>query len=76
MTAPQEIASFLFKKGSIAIDGVSLTIDDVKGSTFEVLLIPHTLEVTLLGELRAGGSVNLEADMIAKQIARFVERTR
>ncbi len=76
VTAPNEIVSFLFKKGSIAIDGVSLTINDVKGATFEVLLIPHTLEVTLLGELRAGGSVNLEADMIAKQIARFVERTR
>jgi riboflavin synthase len=75
VTAPQEIASFLFKKGSIAIDGVSLTINDVQGATLEVLLIPHTLEVTLLGELRAGGGVNLEADMIAKQIARFVERT-
>ena len=74
VTAPDEIAPYLFKKGSIAIDGVSLTVNKIVGSTFEVLLIPHTLEVTLLGELRAGSHVNLEADMIAKQVARFVER--
>jgi riboflavin synthase, alpha subunit len=74
VAAPDELATYLFKKGSIAIDGVSLTVNQVEGSSFEVLLIPHTLEVTLLGELRAGGRVNLEADMIAKQVARFVER--
>ena len=74
VAAPDELATYLFKKGSIAIDGVSLTINQVEGSSFEVLLIPHTLEVTLLGELRAGSRVNLEADMIAKQVARFVER--
>jgi riboflavin synthase len=74
VAAPDELATYLFKKGSIAIDGVSLTINQVEGSSFEVLLIPHTLAVTLLGELRAGGRVNLEADMIAKQVARFVER--
>jgi riboflavin synthase len=71
--APDEIARFLVKKGSIAIDGVSLTINQVEGTSFEVLLIPHTLEVTLLGKLRPGSKVNLEADMIAKQVARFVE---
>ncbi len=71
--APDEIARFLVKKGSIAIDGVSLTINQVEGASFEVLLIPHTLEVTLLGKLRPGSKVNLEADMIAKQVARFVE---
>jgi riboflavin synthase len=73
--APAEIASYLFRKGSIAVDGVSLTINAVAGASFEVLLIPHTLAVTLLGELRPGSRVNLEADMIAKQVARFVERT-
>lgn len=73
--APDEVAAYLFKKGSIAIDGVSLTVNHVDRNTFEVLLIPHTLEVTLLGELRPGALVNLEADMIAKQVARFVERT-
>jgi riboflavin synthase len=71
--APDEIARFLVKKGSIAIDGVSLTVNQVEGSSFEVLLIPHTLEVTLLGKLRPGSKVNLEADIIAKQVARFVE---
>jgi riboflavin synthase len=74
VSAPDDVAPYLFKKGSIAIDGVSLTINKVEGASFEVLLIPHTLEVTLLGELRAGSRVNLEADMIAKQVARFVER--
>jgi len=73
--ASDEVAAYLFKKGSIAIDGVSLTVNHVDGNIFEVLLIPHTLEVTLLGELRPGSLVNLEADMIAKQVARFVERT-
>lgn len=72
--APPELASYLFKKGSIAIDGVSLTINKVEGTCFDVLLIPHTLKATLLGELRTGSKVNLEADMIAKQVARFVER--
>ena len=74
VAAPESLALYLLKKGSIAIDGVSLTINEVAGSSFEVLLIPHTLAVTLLGELRPGGRVNLEADMIAKQVARFVER--
>jgi riboflavin synthase len=73
LNAPDDIARFLVKKGSIAIDGVSLTINQVEGTSFEVLLIPHTLEVTLLGKLRPGSKVNLEADMIAKQVARFVE---
>jgi riboflavin synthase len=74
VSAPDDVALYLFKKGSIAIDGVSLTVNKVEGASFEVLLIPHTLEVTRLGELRAGSRVNLEADMIAKQVARFVER--
>jgi riboflavin synthase len=74
VATPGEVAPYLLKKGSISIDGVSLTINTVEGSSFEVLLIPHTLEVTLLGELRAGSRVNLEADMIAKQVASFVER--
>jgi len=74
VSTPGDVAPYLLKKGSISIDGVSLTINTVEGSSFEVLLIPHTLEVTLLGELRAGSRVNLEADMIAKQVASFVER--
>jgi len=74
VAAPDDLLPYLFKKGSIAIDGVSLTLNRVEGRSFEVLLIPHTLEVTLLGELRAGAHVNLEADMIAKQVAHLFER--
>jgi riboflavin synthase len=74
VTAPDAIAAYLLPKGSIALDGVSLTINSVTGSTFDVLLVPHTLAVTLLGQLRAGSRVNLEADMIAKQVARMVEK--
>ena len=74
VTAPESIAPYLLPKGSIAVDGVSLTVNDVKGPAFEVLLIPHTLAATLLGELRPSSRVNLEADMIAKQVARMVER--
>jgi riboflavin synthase len=75
VAAPDDVAPYLFKKGSIALDGVSLTVNSVEGASFEVLLIPHTLAATLLGELRVGSRVNLEADMIAKQVARLVERS-
>ena len=71
--APEEVAPYLVRKGSIAIDGVSLTLNQVDRAVFEVLLIPHTLAVTLLGERRAGEPVNLEADLIAKQVAHFVK---
>jgi riboflavin synthase len=74
VTVPDGITPYLFRKGSIAVDGVSLTINEVAGAAFEILLIPHTLAVTLLGQLRPGSRVNLEADMIAKQVARFIER--
>ena len=73
--APQAVVPYLIAKGSIALDGVSLTVNRVDGDSFEIMLIPHTLDVTLLGELRPGTHVNLEADMIAKQVARFIERT-
>ena len=73
---PESVAPFLVKKGSIAVDGVSLTINQVDGHSVEVWLIPHTLSVTLLGGLRTGDRVNMEADMIAKQVARFVESAR
>lgn len=72
--APEELAPYFVKKGSVALDGVSLTLNQVDGANLEMLLIPHTLTVTLLGELRAGDAVNVEADLIAKQVARFVER--
>jgi riboflavin synthase len=71
--APHELARYIARKGSICIDGVSLTVNRVQGSLFEVYLIPHTLEVTTLGRLRAGARVNLEADLIARYVARLLE---
>jgi riboflavin synthase len=70
--APAQVARFLAAKGSIAVDGVSLTVNTVVGDVFSVTLIPHTLEVTKLGDKRARDSVNLEADMIVKHIDRLV----
>jgi riboflavin synthase len=68
--APAELVRFIAPKGSIAVDGVSLTVNRVSGSRFEVNLIPHTLAVTTLAALAPGARVNLEVD----QVARYVER--
>jgi len=69
--APAELAHFIASKGSIAVDGVSLTINGVAGRRFSVNLIPHTLAVTTLGSLASGARVNLEVDMIARYVARL-----
>lgn len=71
--APAAIGPHLASKGSIAVDGVSLTVVDVAASQFSVQLIPHTLEVTTLGRLRGGSRVNLETDLLAKYVARQLE---
>jgi riboflavin synthase len=68
--APAALARFIARKGSVALNGVSLTVNEVEGARFGVNLIPHTLQVTTLGELLAGSLVNLEVD----QVARYVER--
>jgi riboflavin synthase len=73
LRAPAEVAPYLAPKGSVAVDGVSLTVNQVRGPRFSVTLIPHTLAVTHLGERRAGDRVNIEADLIAKQIARLMK---
>ena len=70
--APPELARFLAKKGSICVDGVSLTINAVDGSVFEVNLIPHTLDATTLSRLHAGAKVNLEADLVARYVERLL----
>lgn len=70
--APAEIARYVVPKGSIAVDGVSLTVNRVDGNRFGVTLVPHTLSVTLLGRRAAGEPVNLEADLIAKHVDRLV----
>ena len=71
--APERLAKYIAMKGSITIDGVSLTVNRVAGCEFEVNLIPHTLEVTTLNELKAGARVNLEIDLIARYVERMLQ---
>ncbi|MFN0317326.1 MAG: riboflavin synthase [Burkholderiales bacterium] len=69
--APKELAKYIARKGSITVNGVSLTVNHVSGDCFDVNLIPHTIEVTNLKELRAGAVVNLEIDLIARYVERL-----
>jgi len=71
--APEGLRRYLAEKGSVAVDGVSLTVSGVDATGFEVVLIPHTLEVTLFGTRRPGDAMNLEADVIAKYVDRLLE---
>ena len=70
--APQELAKFIALKGSITINGVSLTVNEVEGAVFNINLIPHTLKMTMLNELKAGARVNLEIDLIARYVERMM----
>jgi len=72
VSAPAQVSRFVAAKGSIAVDGVSLTVNTVVGDVFSVTLIPHTVEVTKLADKRVGDTVNLEADMIVKHIDRLM----
>lgn len=72
--APRALARFIARKGSICVDGVSLTVNRVRGARFEVNLIPHTLKVTTLGRLAPGDAVNLEVDLLARYVARWMAR--
>ena len=69
--APGPLSRFIATKGSVALDGVSLTVNEVAGDEFSVLIIPHTLAVTTLGALSAGDAVNLEVDLMARYVARL-----
>lgn len=71
-TVPAELAKYVARKGSITLDGVSLTVNDVDGAQFGVNLIPHTQAVTTLGEWRVGQRVNLEVDTIARYVERLL----
>ena len=71
--APAELARFIATKGSIAVDGVSLTVNAVAGARFAVNLIPHTLRVTTLQRLAPGAAVNLEVDVVARYVARLAQ---
>jgi riboflavin synthase len=70
--ASPQILRYCVEKGSIAVDGVALTLTAVTGETLEVALIPHTLEVTTLGALEAGDEVNLEVDVLAKYVEKLI----
>lgn len=69
--APEALAKFIAAKGSVTVDGVSLTVNDVSGSAFSVNIIPHTQSETTLGKLKTGDRVNLEIDVLARYVARM-----
>jgi riboflavin synthase len=69
---PPGLSRFVAEKGSVAIDGVSLTVNEVDGDVFGVNIIPHTAAVTTFGTLQPGGSVNIEIDTLARYVARLV----
>ena len=72
--APDAVARYLVEKGSVAVDGVSLTVASRNGGSFDVALVPHTLDVTTLGRANPGDPVNLEADVIAKYVEGLIPK--
>ncbi len=74
--APKEIARYIARKGSVTVDGVSLTTNEVSGQVFTINLIPHTLENTTLNNLQPGSQVNLEVDLIARYCERLLSAER
>jgi riboflavin synthase len=75
LRVPTALARFIAPKGSVALDGVSLTINDVADDRFSVLIIPHTLAVTTLGSWQAGSRINIEVDLMARYAARLLQKT-
>jgi riboflavin synthase len=73
LRAPRELMRFVASKGSVALDGISLTVNAVTADTFSVLIIPHTLSVTTLGAAKPGDRMNLEIDLMARYAARLME---
>lgn len=73
LSTTRELARFIATKGSITLDGVSLTVNTVKDVTFSVLIIPHTLDVTTIGGWKAGTEINIEVDLMARYAARLTE---
>jgi len=74
--APPKVLDFLVEKGSVAIDGISLTVVDVLSGSFTVVIIPHTAEVTTIGLKGPGDAVNLEADILGKYVLRFLDKAQ
>lgn len=71
--APDELAKYIAEKGSITVDGVSLTVNDIDGAKFKLTLVPHTLQETIIQHYRAGTKVNLEVDVIARYLERLMQ---
>ena len=74
LEAPDDVLRYLVGKGSVALDGVSLTIVEVGRTSFQVAIIPHTLDATTIGALKVGSKVNVEVDVLAKYVERLLER--
>jgi riboflavin synthase len=72
LRVPAALSRFIAEKGSVALDGVSLTVNAVEDDTFSVLIIPHTLAVTTFGSVKKGDSLNLEVDLLARYVARLM----
>lgn len=73
--APEEVLKYLIQKGSVAVDGISLTVVDVLKDAFSVVIIPHTAKMTTLGFKGIGDTVNLEPDILGKYVAKFLDKT-
>lgn len=73
LRAPRDLAAFIAAKGSVTLDGTSLTVNHVEGDLFSVLLIPHTLQVTTWGERSVGDKINIEVDLMARYAARLAQ---
>ncbi len=73
LSCPAELAPFIASKGSVTLDGVSLTVTQVTGNSFGLTLIPHTLQVTIWGDRQPGDAVNLEVDVMARYVKRMME---
>jgi riboflavin synthase len=71
---PAELARYVAKKGSVTVDGVSLTVNAVAGTVFEVNIIPHTAEVTIIGDYAVGSTVNIEVDLLARYLERLLSK--
>jgi riboflavin synthase len=74
LTAPKDLLRFIAPKGSVSLDGVSLTVNELKGGRFGVNIIPHTLKVTTFGGAKKGAKLNLEVDLLARYVARLAKR--
>ncbi|MEO1747480.1 MAG: riboflavin synthase [Pseudomonadota bacterium] len=74
LEAPEDLSPFIAPKGSITLDGTSLTVNSVKGAVFDVLLIAHSQKVTTWGTVHTGDLINLEVDMLARYVKRYVDR--